>query len=125
MVTRWVFYDPVTLDSYTVPINPNDDGTPGLSKNMRYLNTAGPDGSVLAFEGRDNPKETQVKGIILDEAHLDALEEWSNKRYQVQITDDLGRVYQIYITDFAPRRVRARSHPYKHEYTLSFVIVDW
>ena len=125
MVVRWIFDDPVTLASYTVPVNPNRGGTPTFNKNLQFTNTAGPNGNVLVFEGRDEVKQMQVSGTILDQAHLDTLQAWAEKRYQLQVTDDLGRVFNIYITGFDAHSVRARSHPYQHEYTLTYIIVDW
>lgn len=125
MVVRWIFEDFVAPDTYTVPVNPNRGGTPTFNKNINFSNTAGPNGNVLAFEGRDAVQQMQVQGTILDQTHLDTLQTWAEKRYQLQVTDDLGRVFDIYITGFDANRVRARSHPYKHEYTLTYIIVDW
>ncbi len=71
MVVRWKFDDPVTFDSYTVPVNPNKGGTPTFNKSLNFSNTAGPNGNVLAFEGRDAVREMQVSGTILEQSHLD------------------------------------------------------
>lgn len=125
MVVRWVLDDPVTLASYTVPVNPNRGGTPSFQKNFNFSNTSGPNGSVLAFEGRDELRRMSVSGTILEQAHLETLQTWAEKRYQLQLTDDLGRTFDIYITGFDATRIRARSHPWKHEYTLNYIIVDW
>lgn len=125
MVVRWIFTDPVTLDTYTVPINPNDDGTPSSNKTINYSNTSGPNGNVLMFEGRDQVKEIQISGVILEQAHLDALQSWHDKRYQVTVTDDLGRTFSIYITSFVPKRIRVASNVWKHEYTMTYTILDW
>lgn len=125
MVTRWVFYDPVTTDSYTVPINPNSGGTPALQKTITFANTAGPNGNVLMMEGRDTPKTMSVSGIILNQAHLDAFTTWFDKRYQIQITDDLSRTFSVYITNFTPQRVRAASRPWKHTFNMTYTILDW
>ncbi len=125
MVVRWKFDDDVLSTTYTVPINPNSGGTPNFQKSLNVSNTAGPNGNVLVFEGRDAPRQMQVSGVILDQTHLDNLQLWAEKRYQVTLTDDLSRVFSIYITGFEAKRTRAQSHPYKHEYTLSYIIVDW
>jgi len=122
---RWVLTDPVTLEEYEFDINPNEGGTPQLAKNVRYLNTSAPNGRVIAFEGRDDPKEMQVSGTILTQAHLEALQTWYAKRYQISLTDDLGRVYSIYITNFSAQRKRSALHIWKHTYNLSYVIIDW
>jgi len=125
MVVRWTFTDPVTTNTYTVPINPNEGGTPPSKKTIKYSATAGPGGNVLMFEGRDSVQEMQISGTILDQAHLDALQSWYDKRYQVSVTDDLGRTFSIYITSFDAKRVRVASNAWKHEYTMTYTILSW
>lgn len=124
-VVRWVFDDPVTLASYTFEINPNDGGSPAYRKKFQYENTSAPDGKVIVFEGRDEPKKIEFSGILLTEAELNAFIEWWDKRYQISVTDDLGREFSIVIETFEPRRERARSHPWKHSYSVTATIVDW
>lgn len=124
-VVRWVFEDPVTLVSYTFAINPSDGGAPGYQKTINYQNTAAPDGKVISFEGRDQPRVMEFSGVLFTEAEYDAFFEWWNKRYQVSVTDDLGRTFSILINSFVPTRRRARSHPWKHDYTIQATIVDW
>lgn len=121
---RWILTDPVTLDTYDFDINPNDGGEFNETKNITYINTAGPDGRTLAFEGRDSTRQTQVSGTILNEAHLDALFLWSRKRYTIQVTDDLERTFDIYITDFQPKRRRSALYQWKHDYTLTYVLMS-
>lgn len=125
MVVRWTFYDPVTVETYTMQVNPKEGGTPGLKKNVNYKATTAATGRVLAFEGRDEPRMFDWSGTILTEQHLMDLTEWFNKRRQIQLTDDLGRQYWIYITDFTPKRERAVHHPWKHSYTMKAMEVDW
>lgn len=124
-VVKWTFTDPVTAASYTFDVNPREGGTPTYEKTMTYTNTAGGEGRVLAYEGRDKPLDAQFSGVILTEDQYDSMLEWFQVRNQIYLTDDLGRVFTIYITRFESKRVRARSHPWKHEYTCSYVIIDW
>ena len=124
-VVRWILTDPVTLDTYEFPINPSDGGSPDYKKNINYVNTAGPSGNVLMFEGRDAPKQYTVTGTILEQSHYEAMITWFNKRYQLTLTDDLGRSFEIYITGFTPRRVRSALYPYKHAYTMAYTELDW
>jgi len=121
----WVLTDPVTLDTYDLPINPNQGGTPSYRKSITYRNTAAPDGKVLMFEGRDEPQNMSVSGVILSEELLNALVTWYQKRYAVTVEDDLGRTFSIYITSFDPQRERSVSHPWRHSYTLEYTILDW
>lgn len=122
-VTKWTFYD--GSDTYTFEINPNEGGSPARKKTISYKSTAAPDGKTLIFEGRDQPPTIQFSGILLTEAQYDAFEEWWDKRQQVRVTDDLGREYWIYIDSFDPKRVRARSYPWKHQFSITATILDW
>ena len=124
-VVRWVFEDPNTLAAYTFEVNPSEGGSPSYQKTISYKSTCAPDGKVIAFEGRDAPKSLEFSGVLFTEAEFDAFVEWWDKRYQVNITDDLGREFSILIETFVPRRERARSHPWKHSYSVTATVVDW
>jgi len=124
-VTRWTFFDPTDSSTYEFAINPNEGGSPDYRKNITYTNTAGQNGNVLAFEGRDAPKQHTISGTILTQVHLEAFVTWFEKRHAITVTDDLLRTFSIYITGFAPRRQRSALHPYKHTYTMTYVELDW
>lgn len=121
----WTLTDPVTAATYDLEINPNQGGTPSYNKNIQYQATAAPDGKVLMFEGRDEPKTMSVSGVILSQTLLDALVTWYEKRYAIEVEDDLGRTFKIYITSFQPQREFSVSHPWRHSYTLEYTILDW
>lgn len=121
----WQFFDPTTNASYEWEINPNDDGSLQYEKTVNYKATAAPSGKTVIFEGRDAPKSTSFSGVVLTEAQYNAMVEWFNKRHQIQITDDLGRVFMIYITKFSPKRKLSRTYPWRHDYTCDYIIVDW
>ena len=123
--TAWTFTDPVTLDTYDMEINPNQGGTPSYRKSITYRSTAAPDGKVLMFEGRDEPQQMRVDGVILNQALLDTIVTWWQKRYAVEVLDDLCRSFNIYITAFEPKRERSNSHVWRHTYTLEYTILDW
>lgn len=121
----WVFTDLVTNETYNLPVNPNEGGSPSYRKSITYQNTAAPDGKVLMFEGRDDPKQSSFSGVLLTEGQYNAFVEWFEKRHQIQITDDLGRTFTCYITSFDPKRRRSALHPWKHDYTCEYTIIDW
>lgn len=121
---RWIFDDVAGSETYTLPINPNEGGTPGVNKSFGYQNTAAPDGKTLMYEGRDEVEKLECKGTILLRDHLLALKTWAKLRRQILITDDLGRQFWVYITNFVPSRKRSAVHPWKHEYTMTLVIFD-
>lgn len=121
---RWVLYDPIVPESYELHINPNEGGTPPRTKAITSRSTASPQGKTIVFEGMDEPRTFEVSGVIRDQAHLEELDRWANKRHQIRLTDDLGRQFWIYITNFVPRRQRRATVPWYHTYTLSYIEVD-
>jgi hypothetical protein len=124
-VVKWVFNDPVTLESWTFDINPSDGGTHSYNKTFNYSNTSAPDGKVIVFQGRDQPKKMEFKGVILTEEEFDAFVEWYEKSYQIEVIDDLNRSFFIIIETFQAQRRRAVQHPWKHDYSVTATIVDW
>lgn len=124
-VVRWTFEDPVTSDIAEFYVNPKEGGSPSYAKNIVFKNTAGPDGRVIVFEGRPEVKELSFNGVILTEEEYDFFVEWFNKKNQFYVTDDLGRIFSIYIIGLDLRRIRAAMHPWKHEYTVRYFEVDW
>lgn len=125
MVVRWKFDDPITLETWIWEVNPNEGGTPTYKKQMTYTQTTAPDGKTLVFEGADEPQTLTFSGTLLSQSQLDTLVTWYKKRHQIKLTDDLGREFWIYITGFAPKRIRNASQPWKHTYEINATIVDW
>lgn len=123
-MARWQLYDPTVPETYVFPVNPNEGGTPNRAKRIDTQVPAAPDGKVLLWEGRDEPQKIDIKGVILEQAQLDAFNLWFNKRHQVRLTDDLGRQYWVYMTTFNATRNRRVSHPWHHSYDMSFTILD-
>lgn len=124
-VVRWVFEDPVNLEEHEFEINPNAGGSPGYEKSFQFQETTAPDGKTLIFEGQDVPQNLEFSGTILTQSHYDMFVDWWTKRYQIKVIDDLGREFMILIKSFKPQRVRSRSHPWKHTYTVEAAILDW
>lgn len=122
-VVRWQFYDPVTLQTLTFEINPDDGGSPAYAKTITYANTSAPNGAVLIFEGRDQVQKLEWSGTLLTQTHFTAYTTWWAKRYQVQLTDDLGRIFQIVVESFTPTRKRSALYPWKHTYKVVATVV--
>jgi hypothetical protein len=125
MVVKWRFDDPFDSSFAEFEVNPNEGGTPALRKNITSTSTLAPGGKTIIFEGAREATDIQFSGVILTESQLETVTEWFNKSHQVQLTDDLGRVYMIYIYSFEATRERARSHPFKHRYTVQAKILTW
>lgn len=124
-VVRWIFFDLVNDDEYTFEINPDAGGTPGYVKHVTSTSTTAPNGKTLLFEGSREAQVLDWSGTILYETQFNAFVEWWTKEHQIRLTDDLGRVFYIIITDFVPKRIRNAQRPWKHSYTAKATIIDW
>lgn len=124
-VVKWRFYDPIADEEYVFDINPNEGGTPSRRKSISYQSTAAPGGKTLIFEGQDEVPQLEFSGVALDMAQVDAFDAWFEKRHQIRVTNDRGKSYWVYITEFTPTRKRAVSHPDKHDYRIAATILDW
>lgn len=124
MVVRWVFNDPYASASYTFEINPNEGGTPTLEKTFSSIRTASPVPKRLVFEGRPKPKQMAFSGVVREQDQYQALLTWRNKRRQVQVTDDLGRTYWIYITNLEFSPGGREPAPWRHEYTVEAIVLS-
>ncbi len=122
-MARWAFSDDVLTETYSFDVNPNRGGTPSFEKNLTYSST--PAGSPIVFEGRDKPRTFTISGILREEAQLNALQSWYEKDYQIEITDDLGRQFWVFITDLEFQRAQTRRWPFRHTFTMNYIEVDW
>lgn len=125
MVVRWNFLDTTTSTTYEFAINPSNGGNPVYKKNIAQQNTVAPGGKTLLFEGADSPQELSWDGTVLTQAQHEMFITWFQKRHQVQLTDDLGRSFMIYITEYTPTRQRSIHYPYKFSYNMKAIVVDW
>lgn len=122
---KWTFSDPTASEIYTLLVNPDAGGSPQYKKNLFYQSTSAPGGKTLVFEGQDEVQEIEFSGTLIDESQLDNFVLWFDKRRQIMITDDLDREFWVYIKSFEPTRVRNVSHPFKHTWKVSAVVLDW
>lgn len=119
----WIFYDPVTFESYAWPVNPRTGAAPSYRKNVTKKATTGAGGAVLIFEGADQPQSFNFSGTILTEAQYNVMIEWWEKRRIITITDDLGRDWNVYFESFEPTREPRMSHPWRHTYSAECTVV--
>lgn len=130
--SAWRFVDPETTEEYVWPVNPNNDsGSNAMSKQFAYTavsasrsNSLGEHsiGTVI-HQSNVNQSTFSYDGIIYTVDQYAAFEEWAQKEYPVELYDDLGRGYLVYITKFAPSRIRSTKTPFKHSYTISGIIL--
>lgn len=120
----WIFYDPVNDITEIMEVNPNSGASPDYRKNLTKKGTSAPDGPTLVFEGNPGAVQFPFSGVILTEAQYNFLFNAWDKRYPIEITDDLGRVWRIYLETFSPKRKIAHDHPWRHDYTCDGVLVQ-
>lgn len=121
----WVFTDTVTAETYEFEINPREGGSPAFAKGFTQQTTTagGTAGRTLLFEGADAPTAFDANGTLLTEAQYDALVEWYTKRVPIELLDDLGRTWFIYITALDFKRTPKPSHPWRHTFSFSSVLI--
>lgn len=124
MRTAWQLYDPVTLVTVSLDINPNDGGTPGLTKAVNSQSTVAPDGLPIFYQGNNEPQMMEFSGFVYEEEQLDVLLEWAAKNRIILITDDLARAYRVMVTSFIPKRIRRSRKPYYHSYTMTAMVMS-
>jgi hypothetical protein len=120
----WRWEDPTAGTVEYMEVNPNSGASPAYKKTLTKVTTSAPDGQVLLYEGQDEPRTFDCSGVILFESQWDFLYNAWNKRHPVLLTDDLGRTWTIYIESFNPKREPRRSHPWRHTYDFSAVIIS-
>lgn len=121
-VVRWKFKDLSTLGEYTLAINPNQGGSPGIEKNVGSVHPLAPNRRAIMYEGSGFPSDLTFSGVILTKDHFEALESWAMKRTLIQITDDLGRVFQGVFKSFSPSRDRRAYNYWYHTYSATFAL---
>lgn len=134
MRVAWRFIDPITSDTYFLPVNPTaDSGSFDITKTVKYA------GAISTY--RDNTDTLRVNDTILTEApdsqpvfsytgtvytkdQFDKLKEWFEKEYPWQIRDDLGRDILGYVDKYSTERARSTKFKWKHTYSFSGVILE-
>lgn len=122
-VQRWTFDDGV--EQVTLPINPKDGGSPEFTKKVAELGTTAPDGIPILFEGSRPAMKEEFSGVLHTQEHYELLWEWWDKSRAVTITDDLDREIVVYFESFQPRRVRSALYPWKHEFSVRALVLQY
>lgn len=121
-VQRWVFTDPSTSETYTVPINPNQMTAPFPQRQFTTKATTAVDGKGIVYEGQVKPADWNFQGVILDSTHYGNLKDWVYNHGRIQITDHYGRIITCVLQNFNATPKRAASKPWKHEYTITAIV---
>ena len=132
----WVFYDPVTDDTYRMPVNPNNEqSSRSVQKSQKFAVAAGryddPSATpssynnvTLIYEGPDEISRFNFSGVIYTQIEYINLFSWAEKPNMIHITDDLDRTFEVYVVSFSTERRRSKKFPWKHNYTMEAVIKE-
>lgn len=109
-----------------MPINPNSGASPSFQKNLTKQQTTAPGAAsnVILFEGADPPTQFDFSGVLLTQEHYEFIYNLWAKRHLLRLTDDLGRVFVVYVESFNPKRELSHIYPWKHTYDAATVVVQ-
>ena len=100
---RWVLYDPVADESWTMPINPDSmKPVPVKARNMRHAVGHPKDPQTRTFVAAPEQRPWGWAGVIRTEAHYAELLRWARKGNPIVVTDHLDRLFTVVLTSFQP-----------------------
>lgn len=115
---RLVWYQ--EADDYVFDINPNDGGSPAVTKNLAVTQSTGPNRVNILQEGQSAAPVLDFSGTILTQQHYEALETWFDKRIFLKLTDDLNREFYGVFSRWTPRRTRRPNNVWFHTFDAEF-----
>lgn len=127
MVVQWSMMDyyQATPDIYYFEINPNDGGSPAVTKQMTLLQSAGPNRMNLVQEGNTVAPTLSFSGVILEQVQYENLELWFDRRALIKLVDDLERTFFGVFSKFTPKRLRRPNNPWYHTYDAEFAVTAY
>lgn len=117
---RWTLTDVWRGLSVTLPINPNDGGSPAIEKALSIQTNVGPYRGGIIQEGALSIPTLSFSGVILTQDHYELLEAWHLKRVLIDLDDDIGRTFRGVFSTFSPERQRRAYNPWYHTYSAQF-----
>lgn len=124
MAVRWIFKEVVSGVTYTLPMNPNQGGTPTRQRQIYLGTTSGPGGKTIVQSGRLQPSQMTFSGLTLTQEHYEKLDEWASKNTLIEIEDDLARKFRGIFITFNPERVRNATRPWRHRFQATFIVTQ-
>lgn len=124
-VVKWRFTDPVTSEVFIFDINPSPSSSaqPEYNKTLTYESTSDAGGQTIVFEGRSEPQRMEWEGVVFTQEEHERFVEWWQKRYQIEITDDLGETFLVYLTNYRPKRGSRVSHRERRTYSMTATLI--
>lgn len=126
MTTRWVLSDPATAETWTMPINPDSMTSPWQGKTLKNAsaNRAGLHRPRTFMSTPSTPVTWEWSGVIRSKQHHDDLLYWAQKDYEVQVTDHLGRTWEVAMNQFIPEDRKPMANvPWRLRYTMKVFIL--
>lgn len=107
-----VFFDPATSETYAWVINHSDEEETGRDRSVTIEANTGNVGLVKQ-QGELTPLTLRYTGTILTRAQLVTMNAWYTKceTRSIHFTDFAGDAYEVVITAFHPKRLRAALNP--------------
>lgn len=118
----WKLVDLESSETYEFNISPSQESI-DWNKATIYENTLGPQRRTLIVEEQPDLQELRLEGTLLTQEQYETLLDWYERRHQINVVDDLGRIFTVYLREFSPKRERKASEPWFHTYTINAVIV--
>lgn len=120
--TRWILHDPVTNESWTMPINPDSMTAFGKQRTLKHVRYRYGTTSTQQVPGE---LELDWSGVIRSQVHYDTLLTWAAKTNAILVTDHVGRRFRVYITDFQPTdRAPIPRAPKRWRYTMKAKLLE-
>lgn len=124
--TRWILYDPVAVETWTMPINPDSvSPIPARKRSLRFARGQRADQRVRTMATPAPIGEFTWAGVIRTEAHYNTLVAWAKKTNAIQVTDHRGKVYRVFINSFDPTdRPPTRRTSWRLRYTMKTSLLE-
>lgn len=124
-MAKWKLDDNSTGSTvtWTFQYNPNEATLPNRSANYVTSVTVAPNGQRIRFQGQDNAPTFSFSGAILYQAEFTTMNTWSQKRYPLTLTDDLGQSWDVVIKEWTFKRLNRHSYPWRIDYSATLEVL--
>lgn len=121
-VVRWKLQDMLTNEVHTVELNPNEMGGYLFPKSFEFGVFGG--GRVRGMRAPRQPLEWTFGGVVRTETHHDSLINWHDRAGKVQVTDHLGRTFEVMIRSLEMKDRRpAGNDTWRFQYVFNCLLL--
>lgn len=124
-VVRWILEDPGAVETIRLPINPNKMDAPDRPRNMTWAwGTAWGQERMRGIDVPGPATEWSWGGVLLTESHYLLLLDWAGRLVRLNLTDHLGRSFEVVIRKFDPvERLPTRRSAWRADYTMTCLLL--